>query len=305
MTALATGHQVGLESHGMTAAVAQVGAALRSLAVGGTPLLRSHSDDDYARFAEGQILAPWPNRLAGGTYVHAGARQQLPLSEPGTGHAIHGLARWSAWQVRVSTPERAVLALDLHPQAGYPFSLALEVEYALGPEGLRVSTTARNAGPASLPYGCGFHPYLTVGTEHVDDVVLTIPADSRLEVDETGIPTGARTPVAGTEWDFRGGRMIGSLELDTAFSDLRRDSDGRAEVTLAAPGGDRPVAVWMDAAHPYVMAFTADGLPEDDRRRSLAIEPMTCAPDAFNSGDGLRVLAPGESVVTVWGIRPG
>ena len=31
---------------------------------------------------------------------------------------------------------------------------------------------------------------------------------------------------------------------------------------------------------------------ESRRRRSLAIEPMTCAPNAFVTGDGLRVLEP-------------
>ena len=108
--------------------------------------------------------------------------------------------------------------------------------------------------------------------------------------------------MAGTPYDLRGANPIGSLELDTVFGDLERDGEGRAEVGLRGPDG-RGVVLWVDASHQYVMAFTGDALPEADRRRSIAIEPMTCAPDAFNSGDGLRVLSPGETLVTRWGLR--
>ncbi|CAA9483622.1 MAG: hypothetical protein AVDCRST_MAG69-929 [uncultured Solirubrobacteraceae bacterium] len=299
----ASGRQVVLGAGDLTATVAEVGAALRGFTADGMPLIHTHADEDYARFAEGQVLVPWPNRIAGGTYVHAGRREQLPVTEPETGHAVHGLARWAAWQIRAAGVDRAMLALELHPQAGYPFRLSLEVEYALAPDGLLVTTTAQNTGSRALPYGCGFHPYLTVGTPRIDEARLSIPAATRVAVDDGGIPTGTRLAVAGSRWDLRGSEPIGSLELDTVFTDLERDGAGRAEVRLEAPDG-RGVTLWMDAAHPYVMAFTGDPLPEADRRRSIAIEPMTCAPDAFNSGDGLQILEPGESLVTRWGLAP-
>jgi aldose 1-epimerase len=54
------------------------------------------------------------------------------------------------------------------------------------------------------------------------------------------------------------------------------------------------------------MLFTGDSLPDASRRRGgLGVEPMTCAPNAFASGDGLRVLEPGESFSAAWGIAPG
>jgi aldose 1-epimerase len=62
------------------------------------------------------------------------------------------------------------------------------------------------------------------------------------------------------------------------------------------------VTLWVDESYPYVMVFTGD-LPEVNRR-GLAIEPMTCAPNAFRSGDGLLVLEPGASVTGTWGIAP-
>lgn len=61
----------------------------------------------------------------------------------------------------------------------------------------------------------------------------------------------------------------------------------------------------MDERFPYYMLYTGDTLPDrQQRRRSLGVEPMTCAPNAFASGDGLIVLAPGERVVSRWGVTP-
>ena len=51
------------------------------------------------------------------------------------------------------------------------------------------------------------------------------------------------------------------------------------------------------------MLFTGDPLP-DVARRSLAVEPMTCPPDAFRSGEDLIRLEPGGSFTSTWGIRP-
>jgi aldose 1-epimerase len=51
------------------------------------------------------------------------------------------------------------------------------------------------------------------------------------------------------------------------------------------------------------MVFTGDPLP-DVARRSLAVEPMTCAPNAFRTGEGLLTLEPGASFTAEWGIEP-
>jgi aldose 1-epimerase len=71
------------------------------------------------------------------------------------------------------------------------------------------------------------------------------------------------------------------------------------------PGGET-ATLWLDASYPFLMLFTGDTLPDAARRRrSLGVEPMTCAPNAFQSRDGLRTLAPGESISCAWGITPG
>ena len=101
--------------------------------------------------------------------------------------------------------------------------------------------------------------------------------------------------------DFRQPRVIGTARLDHAFAGLERDPDGLARVRLRH--GDDAIVVWLDRAFDFVQLFTGDTLPDiARRRRSVAIEPMTCAPNAFNSGDGLRVLHADESLRGRWGI---
>ena len=190
----------------------------------------------------------------------------------------------------------------IHPQPGYPFTLAVGIEYALSEGGLSVRTTARNLGPDACPYGCGQHPYLTLGTPTVDTVELQAPGRRVLISDERDLPAGSE-PVEGTEYDFRTARTIGSTRLDNAFTDLARDDDGRARVRLRDPDGDAAATLWVDESYGYLMLFTGDTRP-DVNRRSLAVEPMTCPPNAFRTGDSLIRLEPGESATATWGISP-
>ena len=201
---------------------------------------------------------------------------------------------------RIASPWRTVL----HPQSGWPFALALEIEYRLSSDGLTVRTRASNVGSGPCPYGAGAHPYLTLGTDTIDPLHLQAPGQRYMTSDERGIPTGSE-PVAGTEFDFLSARELGDTQLDTGYSDLRRDADGRARVRLSTPDQRSRATLWLDEGYPYLMLFTGDSLPEPGRRRrGLGIEPMTCAPNALQSGEGLQILPPGGSIATAWGIAP-
>jgi aldose 1-epimerase len=190
----------------------------------------------------------------------------------------------------------------LHGQPGYPFQLELRLEYAVTDDGLRVRTTATNAGTAACPFGAGAHPYLTLGTPTVDPLVLTVPAAAVLVSDDRGIPTGSG-PVEGTERDFRTARPIGDTVLDHAFTDLARDDDGLARVRVREPESGAGVTLWVDGAYGYLMVFTGDPLP-DVNRRALAVEPMTCPPNAFRTGEAVIRLEPGASFTGTWGLTP-
>jgi len=283
------------------ATVVEVGGGIREYVVGGAHILDGYAVEEMCSSGRGATLAPWPNRLRDGRYTFNGATQQLALSEPAKGNAVHGLVRWLSWDLLEQEESRVAVEVTLLPQTGYPYGLQVRNVYQLDEQGLSLRTTATNIGPDALPYGVGFHPYLTLGEPTVDDGVLTVPGNSWIAVDDRGLPTGTAA-VEGTEYDYRSPRRIGGAVLDTAFTDLQRDAQGNAVVTLAAADGSRSISVWAGEAFPYLQVFTADTLKGEARRRGLAVEPMTCPPDAFNSGEGLLVVEPGESVTTRWGI---
>jgi aldose 1-epimerase len=297
-----SGEQIEIAFAKQRAVIVEVGGGLRSYTQGGRKLLDGYPVDEMSASGRGQVLIPWPNRLQDGSYEFEGRAHRLALTEPETRTAIHGLVRWVPWKVAERGPDRVVMEHLLHPQPGYPFLLALRIEYALSAHGLRVRTTATNAGSQPCPYGAGAHPYLTVGTETVDPVILRAPASTMLQSDERGLPVDA-TSVEGTEFDFRRPRRIGSTKLDNAFTDLERGEHGIAQVELSDPDHDTGVTLWVDESYPYLMLFTGDPLPDVDRR-SLAVEPMTCPPNAFRSGEAVIRLEPGSSFTTEWGIVP-
>ncbi|CAO5230036.1 aldose 1-epimerase family protein [Frankia sp. AgKG'84/4] len=308
MTALApSGRQAKLVHDDSSVIITEVGGGLREYRVGERAVLDGYDADAMASRGRGQLLLPWPNRIADGRYTFDGASQQLPINEVALRNANHGLTRWSAWEIEQSAPGELRASFVLRAQSGYPFTVGFTAEYRLDAAGLAVTITATNLGDRPAPVGLGVHPYLVVAGPggapvRADDAELTVPAATRLVTDERLIPTGTRA-VAGGEFDFRAPRPIGPLVLDTCYTDLVADPDGRTRVRLAAPGGSS-VTVWMDDAWQYLQVFTGDTLGPDERRRSVAIEPLTCPANAFNSGDGLRVLAPAESFAGSWGIQP-
>ena len=296
-----SGEQVEITFGDQQATIVGVGAGLRTYSAGGRDLVDGYAADQVSTSGRGQVLIPWPNRLEGGTYEFDGHRHRLPLTEPELGNAIHGLVRWETWIVGARARSRVALEHVLLPRPGFPFTLALTIEYSLSERGLRVTTTATNSGRDACPFGSGQHPYLTVGTRTVDSVILRAPGRTVLTENDRGLPVG-REPVEGTGYDFRRPRPIGDMKLDDAFTDLERDGERLALVELRNPK-DGGLTLWLDESYGYLQLFTGDPLP-DVSRRSLAVEPMTCPPNAFRTGEALVRLEPGDTYTSAWGIVP-
>jgi aldose 1-epimerase len=305
MTVPLTGLQYEIEAGHYRATVTELGAGLRELVFRGQPVITGYDADELPPAGAGQLLAPWPNRIDGGRYVFGGAEHYLALTEPARGNAIHGLTRWMPWAAVRHEADSVLLRSVPHGHQGYPFCVEIEAEYRVDPgTGLHVSITARNRGSRAAPWGTGSHPYLTTGSPSVDECELTLPAASWLPMDDRGIPSGPAETVEGTDYDFRQPRAIGSTQLDHALTGLDRDGEGRAWAYLCAKGGEGSrVALWAGHGYRWLQVFTGDPLGEDLRRKAVAIEPMTCPPNAFVTADDLLVLEPGEAVTHTWGLQ--
>ena len=305
MTWALTGQQYRIGAGPYRATVTELGAGLRELLFGARPVIASYEPDELPPGAAGQLLAPWPNRIDAGRYVFGDREFQLALTEPAHANAIHGLTRWAAWTPVRHEASVVLLRTRPHGQQGYPFCLEVNVEYRLHSDrGLHVAITAINRGSDAAPYGTGSHPYLTVRMPLVDDCELTLPAASWLPTDDRGIPSGRPSAVDGTPFDFRQPRMIGTTRLDHALTGLGRDRDGRAWAHLAASGdSEARIGLWAGQGYRWLQVFTGDSLKPSRRRKAVAIEPMTCPPNAFVTGDDLLVLEPGETVTHTWGIQ--
>jgi aldose 1-epimerase len=306
-----SGEQLRLVLGEQEAVVTEVGASLRSYRVGEQDVVAGYGLESIAGGGRGQVLAPWPNRLEDGTYAWEGVVARAAIDEPERRNAIHGLVRWLTWRVEERGESWVVLSCPLAPQPAYPFSLGLSLRYELEEAGLRVTASAASLAARAVPFGLGFHPYLSLGGGTVDDAVLQLPGRRRLLTDVRGLPVGAEE-VEGTRYDFRSPRPVGELVLDDCFVNLEPAAGpgpwpaGASVVRVAPSPAAQETALWADAGFPFLMCYTGDTLADvGARRRSIAVEPMTCPPNALRSGAGLIRLVAGAVWQGSWGICRG
>ncbi|SDO37653.1 aldose 1-epimerase [Nakamurella panacisegetis] len=300
-----SGRQFELRRGDAFARIGQVAAVLREFSVGGVQFTETWADDLVAPMGCGLVLAPWPNRVAGGAWALHGVAQQLDITEPSRGNAIHGLLRNAVYEVLGQTESSVTIGASIYPQHGYPFILDTSVTYELTDHGLQVTHRLTNAGTAAAPFGIGAHPYLRVGDVPAADLTVTVSGRTHARVDGTTMIPIALEPVEGTHVDLRSGMRVGDLRADVALTDFDV-VDGGVAHRLSAPDGTSLV-LWADEVFGWVQVFSPHQFPvpgRADQRVAIAIEPMTCAVDAFNSGRGLQWLEPGAQWSASWGLRP-
>ncbi|MGO3884892.1 MAG: aldose 1-epimerase family protein [Mycetocola sp.] len=296
-----SGQQFDLEFGAYRASIASIGASVRSLTWNGRDLVRPFEADEVRPAFRGAILAPWPNRVINGAYTWDGADQQLALTEPARGHALHGLVVWQDFELCTHSPTELVLATVVQPQQGYPHRVRVQVSYRLDEQGLHTRVSLENLSAADAPVGWGSHSYLVAPGERVDEWLFELNAATVQDVTADRLIPVAVGPVQDHPGglDFRTARLIGDTFVDHAFTDLTPESDGLLHATLTDAAGDGVGMVW-DASSPWVQIHTAD-LPEAElSRRGLAVEPMSCPPGAFDSATDIVRLASGESVSSWW-----
>ncbi|TMC35048.1 MAG: aldose epimerase [Chloroflexi bacterium] len=264
-----SGAQYRIAAGGWSAIVTEVGAALRELHHGSRAVVDGFPEHRMCTGYRGLPLLPWPNRIEDGRYSFDRVDHQLPINRVSEGNAIHGLTCWERWRIGREDPGRVALSLDLLPRPGYPFSLSVAIDYALSDNGLSVTMRARNPGSVPLPFGAGHHPYF-LPRATLESARVRVPASLYIALDGRGLPVADRA-VDGSALDLRRADPVGAL-------------------------------VWMDERFGWLQLYSGDNLPIGERRRSLAIEPMTCPPNAFRSGRDLIALQPGGEVTLRWGV---
>ena len=295
--------EIELQCGDWTAVVSSHGASLRGVRHQGIPVVTEYRSASKKQGGQGDVLIPFPGRIAGGRYTWDGVEYQLPLTDKDGPNAIHGFVRKVDWVLASHSLSSAAFTLHFAGAEGYPFPLTLRIEYSLDANGLQVDTTITNSGAHDAPVAMGFHPYFTVGSAQVDVDTLQLPFNEVLEFERL-IPTGKVMGVAEAGLDFRDGRVIGSTQFNHCFLSPSRGVDGRVRVRLTS--GLHACSVWMDEAFDYCVVYTGDALPPGVARTSIAIEPMSCGSDALNHPEwGLARLGIGSTLRTQWGVTFG
>jgi aldose 1-epimerase len=204
------------------------------------------------------------------------------------GSAIHGILFDKPFVVldkKIRTDEASIL-LDYHYQKedpAYPFEYSINVKYTLKRGGrLFLETTVKNLSRERIPMADGWHPYFSLEGD-VNDCLLSFHSRQMLAFDEKLIPIGHMTEYA----SFYSPKKIGDSFFDNCFV-LENSSELPAAV-LENPVNGLRLSFFPDSHYPYLQIYT----PPD--RKSIAIENLSSAPDAFNNGIGLLILEPGDS----------
>jgi aldose 1-epimerase len=254
---------------------------------GGAQSLEEYKQLFSPRYS-GAFMLPFPNRIRNGQYVHAGREYQLPLNDEEYQCALHGFCDDKTLDL-VECNEvfgRLVLQGELQGQSGYPFPLFVRHTYRLSVDKIDVTSYVRNDHSIAVPIGVGWHPYIQLEGS-IDSYELKIPANHRVVLGEQLVPTGEVT----LENDFEDYQRIGNRYMNDCY----KLSSGRT--LLRNPNTNIEVFVEQDVGsdgYNYGMYYTPPS------RNALAIEPMTCAPDAFNNGMGVKSLGSGESMELNW-----
>ncbi|TAH23979.1 MAG: aldose 1-epimerase [Cytophagales bacterium] len=245
---------------------------------------------------KGCKLLPFPNRIKNGEYQFEDKTYFLEKNNPP--HALHGLLLYKTYKVDSSHTDSDAAELNLsyiydNENIGYPFQFETKINIRLDQSGLTKTTTIKNLGTSPLPIGDGWHLYFKMENNSINETALTLPSSHQLIADETLIPTGKSI-----EFDeFRNSKLIKDQHFDDCFA--LENNNSVAKIILTDQKNNYSIIAWQKTGFNQYN-FTQIYTPK--HRKSIAIEPMTCQPNAFNSKEGLILLQPMESIQLICGV---
>lgn len=285
---------------GSSAIISLVGASLLSLEISGIKVVERLSVDRPELYA-GAVLAPWSSRIAQGKYeISDGRKFQLPINEPARNNSLHGLVYNRRFEIERSSESALEMSIEITESEGYPFHLKLTISYELEEGELFISFAVRNLSSEKVPFGIGFHPYLSTGWAK-GPVFIQSDARSFLTLDENMIATG-KTLTASSPKDLSTGREVFAAALDDDYTNLEFEK-GIATTKLVSEDGTG-VEVWQEDIFKHTVIYTTDEfVTESGVISAVAIEPSTSEVNAFNSKQDLLLLEPNQTRSGSWGIK--
>lgn len=255
----------------------------------GTELLRRVDDLEAAR-SKGStagipLLYPWANRLSGLKYQAAGHKVSLDPSSPLLHFDEHGLpmhgAPWSQlqWEVVSSGQDELIARLEWSREellAIFPFPHHIEMDVQIDPGDLQIQTTVVADSGSPVPISFGFHPYFGLPGIPRAQWKLNAPAMRKLGLDAQGIPDRKEAPSPALA------EPLGNTSYDNGFVLYSE------QAVFSISGGGYSIAIEFQNGYRYAQIFAPLG------KELIAIEPMTAATNALSSGQGLRMINPGE-----------
>lgn len=292
-------------THGdYSAVICELGATFRKVQYRGKDIVVPFDENmQQSNTCQGFVLVPYPNRIKGGEYDFEGKHYELPIDEHARNTALHGFGYRYYWTLEELTESSVTLSWRVPNINSYPFDLTVTVTYTLTDAGLEIHVEAANHGDVNAPWGFGIHPYIANGgnaygaavTADNDRCRLELKARTHLTVDGNLVPTGEE-PVSG-QYDLTGNPLLKDHNFDDGWTDVERAADGSTTATFTRIDGMK-VAVTGDKTINGWQVFTGDVMPDDQHPAGVAIEPMTCNANAFNTGKHLIVIKPGETTAS-------
>lgn len=240
---------------------------------------------------KGSKLSPFPNRLTAGQYSFEGEDYQMIVNEIDRNNNLHALLHCRPFEVvdTVDGSDNCQLVLRyqyLGTDQGYPFAYAMTVTISFGKEGTRFDTSIENIGQGGMPIGDGWHPYFQFDNG-VEQLTLEMGAAKR-------IFSLAGNAVSDTH-GFESGQELADMALDDCFQVT--DINVPFVVSMTDPSNEMKVQLFQEKEYGYCQIYSPDS------RKTLAVEPVTCPPNAFNTGESLVVLKPNEKWELGFGIK--
>jgi aldose 1-epimerase len=241
------------------------------------------------------LLIPFPNRICDGTYNFEGKTYKLPINKPKEQNAIHGFVWNKHFEITESLllEHKAIITLQYQypgDYEGFPFPFRTQLRYTLSENELIIAIHITNTGTSGMPLGIGWHPYYTL-QKNINELYLQLPACDMLETDSRMIPTGRK--IAFQKFDHL--NQIQHMHFDHCL--VFKNNAPVFETILRDPVLNHTLRIWQENVFGYMQIY----IPPD--RNCIALEPMTCAVNAFNNREGLIVLHAGQTTGGSLGVK--